>query len=111
DTTFPAYAERTSMPLDLLLTMREAIGFARPEPEDLLRDVELELIGPVELMNASVGEVMADQSDEPNRQLFVRYGSGRRREVRMQSSRRRSMRAVVGVGVNVLIAAASGTGA
>ena len=49
DTTFRAYHERRGMPLELLLTMREAIGFARPEPDDLLRDVELQIAPGVQM--------------------------------------------------------------
>jgi class 3 adenylate cyclase len=41
DTTFRELGDRRGIPLELLMVMREAIGFARPRAEDLVREDEL----------------------------------------------------------------------
>jgi adenylate cyclase len=42
--TFRQTAERTGMPLQLLLVVREAIGFAVADPDDRIREDELEIL-------------------------------------------------------------------
>ena len=42
--TFRELSDETELTLDLLLTLRESIGFARPQPEDPVREDELEAI-------------------------------------------------------------------
>ena len=39
--TFSDLAAETGIPLDLLMVIREAVGFAQPSPDDLVRDDEL----------------------------------------------------------------------
>lgn len=41
DVTFAQFAERTGVPCDLLMLIREAAGSAAPAPEDRIRDEEL----------------------------------------------------------------------
>jgi adenylate cyclase len=48
-TTFGELSERTGVPMDLLTVVREAIGFAEPEPEDLVRQDELSVADLIEL--------------------------------------------------------------
>ncbi len=49
DTTFRELSERTGVPLDLLYVVREAIGFAEPRPDDLVREDELSVAQAIEL--------------------------------------------------------------
>ena len=42
--TFTDLAAETNLPLDLLLVIREAVGFAQPSPDDLVRDDELTVV-------------------------------------------------------------------
>jgi DNA-binding transcriptional MerR regulator len=44
EVTFAALAERTGIPLDLLLMVREATGSAVPQPTDFLREDELQIV-------------------------------------------------------------------
>jgi adenylate cyclase len=46
--TFRQVAERTGIPLELLLVVREAVGFAVADPDDHLREDELEVLPIVE---------------------------------------------------------------
>jgi adenylate cyclase len=43
-TTFRQLSEQTNVPLDILLTIREAMGSARPEPDDRVRESELDVL-------------------------------------------------------------------
>src|SRR5947208_1568618 len=43
-TTFQELSTRTGIPLDLLKGVREAIGFAQPQPEDHVREYELAVV-------------------------------------------------------------------
>jgi adenylate cyclase len=52
EVTFAALAERTGIPLDLLLIAREATGSAVPEPTDFLREDELQIVPFLELQLA-----------------------------------------------------------
>jgi adenylate cyclase len=53
DTTFQQLSDRTGIPLELLIIVREAIGFGRPRPEDLVRDDELAVVPVIELQLSS----------------------------------------------------------
>ena len=44
DITFAQLAARSGVPLELLLVMREAIGSAQPQPDDLVREDELGIV-------------------------------------------------------------------
>jgi DNA-binding transcriptional MerR regulator len=52
-TTFRELSERTSVPLELVKVVREAVGFAEPEPEDLVRDDELSVVSVIEVLLSS----------------------------------------------------------
>jgi adenylate cyclase len=52
EVTFAALAERTGIPLDLLLIAREATGSAVPQPTDFLREDELQIVPFLELQLA-----------------------------------------------------------
>jgi adenylate cyclase len=43
DESFQAIAEKTSIPVELLVVVREAIGFGQPRPEDQMREDELRI--------------------------------------------------------------------
>ncbi len=47
--TFRQVSERTGIPLDLLMAVREAIGMAQPSPDDRLREDEMEIVPHLEL--------------------------------------------------------------
>jgi adenylate cyclase len=47
--TFRELSERTGIPMDLLKVVREAVGFAEPGPEDLVREDELSVVPAIEL--------------------------------------------------------------
>jgi adenylate cyclase len=47
-TTFRELSERTGVPLDLLLVIREAHGFAEPRPDDHVREDELAIVPTIE---------------------------------------------------------------
>jgi adenylate cyclase len=48
-TTFQELSARTGIPLELLLVVREAFGFAQPGPEDPVREDELSVVPVIEL--------------------------------------------------------------
>jgi adenylate cyclase len=49
DATFQDLSARRGIPLELLMVMRETIGFARPRAEDLVREDELRIASAIEL--------------------------------------------------------------
>jgi class 3 adenylate cyclase len=51
-TTFKELSARTGIPLELLLVVREAVGFAEPRPEDHVHDNELSVVPLVQLQLA-----------------------------------------------------------
>src|SRR5688572_27068156 len=53
DVTFRELSARTSIPIELLFAIREATGSAHPEPDDRLRENELEVIPAIELSLAN----------------------------------------------------------
>ena len=48
-TTFQELSERTGIPLELLMMVREAVGFAEPRPEDHVHDNELSVVPLIQL--------------------------------------------------------------
>ena len=50
--TFQQVADRTGIPLELLMVVREAIGMAQPSPDDRLREDEMAIVPFVELQLA-----------------------------------------------------------
>lgn len=48
DVTFRALSETTNIPVELLLVIREAAGFAEPRPEDRVRENELRIVPLIE---------------------------------------------------------------
>jgi class 3 adenylate cyclase len=51
-TTFQELSASTGIPLELLLVVREAVGFAEPRPEDTVREDELSVVPVIELQLA-----------------------------------------------------------
>ena len=52
-TTFRELGETTGVPLELLTVVREAVGFAAPRPDDLVREDELAIVPVIELQVAN----------------------------------------------------------
>jgi hypothetical protein len=52
-TTFRVVSERTGILLDLLKVVREAVGFAEPQPEDHVGEDELSVVPVIELQLSS----------------------------------------------------------
>jgi adenylate cyclase len=50
--TFQHVSDRTGIPLELLMVIREAIGMAQPSPDDRLRDDEMAIVPFIELQLA-----------------------------------------------------------
>jgi DNA-binding transcriptional MerR regulator len=48
-TTFQELSAQTGIPLELLMVVREAVGFAQPAPDDSVREDELSVVPVVEL--------------------------------------------------------------
>src|SRR4029450_10579615 len=48
EVTFQEVSEKTGVPVELLMVIREAVGFAEPQPEDRLRENELQIVALVE---------------------------------------------------------------
>jgi adenylate cyclase len=51
-TTFHQLSARTGIPLELLMVVREAVGFAEPGPEDTVREDELAIVPAIQLQLA-----------------------------------------------------------
>src|SRR5262245_14340942 len=49
DETFQQVSDRTGIPLELLMVIREAIGMAQPSPDDRLREDEMAVVPFIEL--------------------------------------------------------------
>jgi adenylate cyclase len=56
--TFKDLAERTRIPIELLMVVREAIGFAQPRPEDVVREDELRIAPVIERLLATGSRVV-----------------------------------------------------
>jgi adenylate cyclase len=52
-TTFQQLSVQTGIPLELLMVVREAVGFAEPHPEDTVREDELSVVRTIELLLAT----------------------------------------------------------
>jgi adenylate cyclase len=52
-TTFQELSARTGIPLELLMVVREAVGFAEPRPEDHVHQNELSVVPSIELQLAN----------------------------------------------------------
>jgi adenylate cyclase len=50
--TFRQVSDRTGIPLELLMVVREALGMAQPSPDDRLRDDEMAIVAFIELQLA-----------------------------------------------------------
>jgi len=48
EVTLQEVSEKTEIPVELLMVIREAVGFAEPQPEDRLRENELQIVPLVE---------------------------------------------------------------
>jgi adenylate cyclase len=72
-TTFRELSERMGVPLDLLLVIREAHGFAEPRPEDHVREDELAVVVP-----AIESQLSAGIRPEVIKRLLRAYGDGLR---------------------------------
>jgi adenylate cyclase len=78
-TKFRELSERTGVPMDLLLVVREAHGFAEPGPEDHVREDELAIVPVMELL-LSFGI-----RPEAIKRLLRAYGDGLRRIVETET--------------------------
>ena len=78
-TTFRELSERTGVPMDLLLVVREAHGFAEPMPDDHVREDELAVVPAIELL-LSFG-----MRPEAIKRLLRAYGDGLRRLVETET--------------------------
>jgi len=61
--TFEDVAARTGLPVDIVLSVREAAGGPRPEPSDRIREIELEIVPLLEAqLSAGVRPAIAEQA-------------------------------------------------
>ena len=79
-TTFRELSERTGVPLDLLLVVREAHGFAEPRPEDHVREDELTVVPLIEL------QLSSGIKPEVIERLLRAYGDGLRKIVETETA-------------------------
>jgi adenylate cyclase len=78
-TTFRELSERTGVPVDLLLVVREAFGFAEPRPEDHVREDELAVVPAIEV------QLSTGIRPEVIERLLRAYGDGLRRIVETET--------------------------
>ena len=78
-TTFRELSERTGVPLDLLLVVREAHGFAEPGPEDHVREDELAVVPAIE------NQLASGIRPEVIERLLRAYGDGLRKIVEIET--------------------------
>ena len=78
-TTFRELSERTGVPLDLLLVIREAHGFAEPRPEDHVREDELAVVPAIE------NQLACGIRPEVIERLLRAYGDGLRKIVEIET--------------------------
>jgi len=78
-TTFRELSERTGVPLDLLLVIREAHGFAEPRPEDHVREDELAVVPAIE------NQLASGIRPEVIERLLRAYGDGLRKIVEIET--------------------------
>ena len=78
-TTFRELSDRTGVPLDLLLVVREAHGFAEPGPEDHVREDELAVVPAIE------NQLASGIRPEVIERLLRAYGDGLRKIVEIET--------------------------
>ena len=78
-TTFRELSERTGVPVNLLLVIREAHGFAEPRPDDHVREDELAVVPAIE------SQLAAGIPPEVIERLLRAYGDGLRRLVETET--------------------------
>jgi class 3 adenylate cyclase len=78
-TTFRELSDRTGVPVNLLLVIREAHGFAEPRPDDHVREDELEVVPAIE------SQLSAGIPPEVIERLLRAYGDGLRRLVETET--------------------------
>jgi adenylate cyclase len=78
-TTFRELSERTSVPLDLLLVVREAHGFAEPQPDDRVREDELAVVPAIE------AQLSSGIKPEEIERLLRAYAEGMRKIVETET--------------------------
>jgi adenylate cyclase len=79
-TTFRELSERTGLPMDLLVAVREAHGFAEPGPDDHVREDELTAVPAIELLlSAGIRPAAIER-------LVRTYGEGLRRIVETETA-------------------------
>jgi class 3 adenylate cyclase/DNA-binding transcriptional MerR regulator len=59
--TFRQLAERTGLPVELLMVIREAVGAAAPGPDDLVREDELEIVPVLEIAASEGAGALANE--------------------------------------------------
>lgn len=77
--TFRQLAQRTGLPVELLMVIREAVGAAAPGPDDLVREDELEVVPVLEIAASEGAGALANE-----RMLRV-MGDGQRRIAETQA--------------------------
>ena len=78
-TTFRELSERTGVPLDLLLVIREAHGFAEPQPDDRVREDELAVVP------AITSQLTSGIRPDVTKRLLRAYGDSIRRIVETET--------------------------
>ena len=78
-TTFRELSERTGVPVDLLLVVREAHGFAEPRPDDRVREDELAVAPAIE------AQLSSGIKPEEIKRLLRAYADGLRRIVETET--------------------------
>jgi adenylate cyclase len=78
-TTFRELSERSGLPMNLLMVVREAHGYAEPGPEDRVREDELAVVAAIDAQRASGISPVAIE------RLLRAYGEGLRRIVETET--------------------------
>jgi class 3 adenylate cyclase len=78
-TTFRELSEQTGVPLDLLLVIREAHGFAEPQPGDRVREDELAVVP------AITSQLTSGIPPDVTKRLLRAYGDGIRKIVETET--------------------------
>jgi len=61
DTTFAELSDKAGMSMDLLRAVREAVGFAEPHPEDMVREDELSIVPAIEILSEGLRPVAIER--------------------------------------------------
>ena len=71
--TFQQVSDRTGIPLEMLATIREAIGMAQPSPDDRLREDELAIVPFIEMqLEAGFRRAAIIERPDPRTSRFKR---------------------------------------